>query len=347
MWMRLVSWVLLAASAGFCADWNPRLAADYLDSRQQAWIAWPNARNGGNGTCISCHTNVTYLLARPELRRALGESAPSAPETQLLDILRARVPARTPEEFAPHRKGASAQQALGTESVLAAVLLAWNDARAGALSPETEQALDRMWTLQRNGAWTWFNTGLDPWEEPESSFYGASLAALAVGSAPGYQTRPAILRNVDALKSYLSANEASQPMHNRLTMLWASIKLDGLMSQPQQKRLIDDILARQQSDGGWTLASLGPWKEHADAPGSTGSNAYATAMTAYILRRAGQSNPSLDRALAWLRGHQSSEGYWDAQSMNKHYEAGSMPSLFMRDAATAFASMALSLEAGR
>ena len=29
------------------------------------------------GTCFSCHTNMTYLLARPVLRAALGESAPT------------------------------------------------------------------------------------------------------------------------------------------------------------------------------------------------------------------------------------------------------------------------------
>ena len=340
--MRLGPLFFLAFSAA-AADWNARLAADYLDTRQKSWIEWPTASKAGNGPCISCHTNVTYLLARPELSRALGETSPAQPETQLLDILRARVPARTPEEFAPNRKGAGALQGLGTESVLSALLLASDDARRGRLSAETEKAFDRLWALQGGGAWTWFNASLDPWEEPESAFYGASLAALAVGTAPGYESRAGIRGNIDALKSYLAAHQESQPMHNRLAMLWASTRLAGLMTPAARQDLVNKMLKQQQPDGGWTLESLGPWKEHPDAPASAGSNAYATGMVAFVLQRAGVPalNPAMRSALNWLRAHQNPVGYWDASSMNKHYEPGSMPSLFMRDAATAFASMAL------
>jgi hypothetical protein len=40
--------------------------------------------------------------------------------------------------------------------------------------------------------------------------------------------------------------------------------------------------------------------------------------------------------------HQDREsGYWAADSMNKQYEADSMPSRFMQDAATAFAALGL------
>jgi squalene-hopene/tetraprenyl-beta-curcumene cyclase len=341
MWMRAGAVILLISATGFCADWNVRQAADYLDARQKAWLEWPATSKGGNGTCISCHTNVTYLLARPALSRALGEDLPSTYETQLLNTLRNRGSKQTPETFAPNRTGAAAVQALGTESVLAALLLTNNDVNRGGFSPYTEQAFDRMWALERNGTWTWFMTSLDPWEEPESQFYGSALAALAVGTEPGYQEREDIRKHVDALKSYLTSHAASQPMHNRLTMLWASTKLNGLMSAEEQNQVIGEILGRQQSDGGWTMASLGPWKEHPDAPAAKGSDAYATAMVTLVLQRAGTSNDATHRALDWLRAHQSPEGYWDAVSMNKHYEPGSMQSMFMRDAATAFASMAL------
>jgi hypothetical protein len=53
------------------------------------------------------------------------------------------------------------------------------------------------------------------------------------------------------------------------------------------------------------------------------------------------------RALAWLRSHQDTKtGAWPAQSMNKRRPAESMEALFMQDAATAFASLAL-IEGGR
>ena len=341
MWMRLGGLLLLASAASSAADWNARGAADYLDARQKAWLEWPAATNGGSGTCISCHTNLTYMLARPSLRRALGETAPSMWESPLRNAMLDRLQKSTPETFAPNRKGLNAQQALGTESVLAALLLADRDSRLDSLSPYTEAAFDRMWALDRGGTWTWFSTNLDPWEEPESAFYGSALAALAVGSAPGYQSRPEIQDKVKELKSYLASHAASQPLHNRLAMLWASTRLEGLMTPAEQKGLIDEVLSRQQPDGGWTMESLGQWKTHPDAPSQAGSNAYATAMTAFVLERAGTSNAAIHHALDWLRAHQNPEGYWDAPSMNKHYEPGSMPSLFMRDAATAFASMAL------
>jgi hypothetical protein len=115
-------------------DWSPRQAADYLDSRQKDWFAWPRA-NGGAKPCISCHTGLSYLMARPALRRALGELEPTQYETGLLQSLRSRVENKTPD-------GPS----LGVESVMAALFL------------RTPAAFDRMWAMQIRegksaGAW--------------------------------------------------------------------------------------------------------------------------------------------------------------------------------------------------
>jgi len=95
---------------------------------------------------------------------------------------------------------------------------------------------------------------------------------------------------------------------------------------------VDEALGKQQADGGWTLESLGPWKEHPDAAISSGSSNYATAVVAVALEQAGLKR--------WLLAHQDPAGYWEAISVNKRYAAGSMPDLFMRDAATAFAAPA-------
>ncbi len=103
-------------------------------------------------------------------------------------------------------------------------------------------------------------------------------------------------------------------------------------------------LSQRSEDGGWTIESLGPWPAHPRAPRSPGSNAYATGLVAFILQRAGvpASNPALDRALGWLRSHQDPKaGFWEAPSMNKQYAPGSRPLHFMRDAATAFVTLAL------
>src|SRR5579871_193068 len=57
----------------WCGDWNPKLAEQYLDSRQKAWVAWPTAMASGVA-CVSCHTGLPYLVARPALRHALNET---------------------------------------------------------------------------------------------------------------------------------------------------------------------------------------------------------------------------------------------------------------------------------
>ena len=79
--------ILLAAASSVRAEWNPALAARYLDARQQAWFDWKTAQSS-DGPCVSCHTGMTYLLARPVLRRALHEAGPTTFETGLLNRLR-------------------------------------------------------------------------------------------------------------------------------------------------------------------------------------------------------------------------------------------------------------------
>jgi hypothetical protein len=39
---RIVIGLFLASMPAFC-DWNPQLAANYLDGRQKEWFAWPRA----------------------------------------------------------------------------------------------------------------------------------------------------------------------------------------------------------------------------------------------------------------------------------------------------------------
>jgi squalene-hopene/tetraprenyl-beta-curcumene cyclase len=322
---------VLAALPCASADWNPKLAAKYLDARQEEWFAWPTA-NSGAKPCISCHTGLTYLLARPVLRRALGENTPTSYETGLRNSLRSRVTKLEPP----------AAPSLGVESVMAALLLEQDG------SPAASQALDRLWVLQSRegkakGAWNWFSLDLDPWEMPESNFYGAALAALALGGAPAeYRSRPEVKERIADLTAFLTAGQESQTLHNRVMLMWAATKMPDLLPAAARRSIVDELWKQQQSDGGWTLASLGPFKVHEKAVRQEGTNAYATALVAFVLQRSDIANPKLGKALTWLKAHQDPEdGSWAAQSMNKQYPAGSMESKFMRDAATAYASMAL------
>jgi squalene-hopene/tetraprenyl-beta-curcumene cyclase len=340
--------LFVISGAAWCAHWNPRQAADYLDAREKAWAAWPVAKAAG-GTCVSCHTQLTYALARPTLRKLLGETGPTPYETAVL----AGVTERT--DGNAHMFGAArftkeplASQAEGVQSVLAALLLARSDT-SSQMSPTTAHAFDRMWAAQlrsgaAKGSWAWFDLNDDPYETQPSAYYGATLAALAAAAAPAsYREKLEVQAHLDDLTAYLRNSQNGQPLHNRLMLLWVSAALPAVWPAASCAPIVKEVLGQQQPDGGWTMDSLGPWKDHPDAAISSGSTNYATAVVALALEQSGMkpSAPPLAKALRWLRHHQASAGYWEAISMNKHYDAGSMQDLFMRDAATAFASMAL------
>src|SRR5882762_5396369 len=123
MLSRLIAAAVVAVLPAYCGDWSPRLAAEYLDSRQKEWFAWPAAKSSG-GPCVSCHTGVTYLLVRPGLRRALGESEPTTYEQGLVDGLRTRVAKKTVSELSPTSKdNLHASQRFGVESILSSLFL--------------------------------------------------------------------------------------------------------------------------------------------------------------------------------------------------------------------------------
>jgi squalene-hopene/tetraprenyl-beta-curcumene cyclase len=333
----LTAAVLLAAASSVRAEWDPALAARYLDARQQAWFDWKTAQSS-DGPCVSCHTGMTYLLARPVLRRALHEAGPTTFETGLLNRLRTKM--AKPQEGA-----------LGTvEAVMSAMFFSRDDAR-DTMSSHAKQAFDRLWESQdaggaNKGSWQWYEANLDPWENHESGYYGASLVALALGQTLGQKPEgsPSMNPQVVSLMSFLVNPPAPPRLHDRLAALWASTTALPLLNAQARSAVIAETFARQQPDGGWTTESLGPWMAHPDAPPSPGSHAYATAYTAFVLQRAGvsPSNSNLVKTIAWLRAHQDpATGAWPAVSMNKKYPDGSMMSLFMQDAATAFASIVL------
>lgn len=328
--------LLLLPAAAWCADWDAASAARYLDARAAAWAVWPRAAKEG-GPCVSCHTTLGYLMARPLLRRKLDEAAPTEFEKGLVAGVRVRAVKAPDPAVKDH-----------TQAVVSALVLAMDDRRRGAgMSPEAEAAFKAMWATQReDGAWGWTNANLEPWEVPESVYFGAALAAVATGIAPdGYQARPDIQPNLVRLKSYIRENRKGQPLANRLVLLWAAGRLNGILTAAERREIPDALWSAQNQDGGWKLAALGPWRDRTDPPPvPEGSSAYATAWASAMLRLAGikPKDAHVARALTWLRRHQNAEGFWDAASMNHRYDPGSMPELFMRDATTEYAVLALS-----
>ena len=346
--------------------WNPKAAAAYLDQREVTWMEWQGAARDHGTFCVSCHTAVPYALSRPVLRKALSEEGLSVNERKLLDNVTKRV--QLWKEIAPfyggtEYDGSKPSESRGTEAVLNALILASYDSQSGHLSDITQAALRNMWALQQmsgpgKGAWPWLQFNMEPFEAKDSQYYGAALAAIAVGIAPdNYRSTPEIQEKIGFLREYLSREYAVQSMMNRVVLLWASTKLPGLLDPARQDVIIKKVLNEQQADGGWSLSSLAwpnDWslhtfvRTHWRSDGTrqdARSDGYATGLITYVLQQAGipKEDPRLTRGLWWLaRNQNKSEGFWPSFSLTKHRSPDSNIGRFMDDAATGYAVLALS-----
>jgi hypothetical protein len=316
---------VVASIPGWSADWNARLAADYLDHRQKLWFEWAPAKAPG-GPCISCHTGLTYLLARPMLRRALGEKTPTTYEDGLLNGLRARMADGT-SMFPGFRQDPLKTQGRNFESALALLLLTGDERPPKERLTTFDSAADG-----NQGLWG-FRFGSAPWESDSSSYFTAALVALANRDRPG--SGPA------GVPIFMKNDLSNQPLHQKLMALWA--RVPGL-EPGARAELEEDVWKRQKSDGSWSDEALGPWPQSTGKPAGKGSSAYATAFVAFVLQQAGIgcADDRLTRAKSWLRSQQdATSGAWRSLSMNKTYAPESLPLGFMDDAATGFAVMAL------
>jgi squalene-hopene/tetraprenyl-beta-curcumene cyclase len=330
-----------------------RAAATYLDNRLDWWVHWPNAARDHDTSCVSCHTALPYALARPALHRVLDEPQPAVPERAMLANVTKRVKLwKEVEPFYPDQTRGlpKSSESRGTESVLNAVILATRDASAGVLSDDARQAFSNMWALQfqageLKGAWAWLNFHYEPWESNGSAYFGAALAAIAIGTAPGnYAANPEIQDQMKLLRDYLEQRADTEYLFNRAMVLWASAKLPGLLSPMQRQAIIEAALAKQREDGGWRMPDLGPWKRSDSTPLDTSSDGYATGLITLALESVGlqRSDAHVARALLWLSQHQDSRtGMWSASSLNKQRDPATDIGKFMSDAATAYAVLAL------
>lgn len=346
-------------------SWDPKGAAAYLDYRAAWWTEWTGSARDHGTFCISCHTALPYALSRPALRAALAEQGPSINERKLIDNVTKRV--RLWKDVGPYYSDQGydhkTAESRGTEAVLNALILASYDAEQGQLSDDTRVAFGNMWALQQTagenrGSWPWLQFDQEPWEANDSAYYGAALAAMAVGTAPGdYGSTPEIQDNLKRLREYLNRESAAQSTINRVFLLWASTKFPGLLAPKQQKAIIREILTKQQSDGGWRLASIAwrwrgwslrsfenMWIREDGTPMDGKSDGVATGLMILALQEAGvpRDNAQLKHGLSWLISNQNAaEGFWPASSVNKRRHASSDTGRFMSDAATAFAVLAL------
>jgi squalene-hopene/tetraprenyl-beta-curcumene cyclase len=293
------------------------------------WLHWQNAARDHETSCVSCHTALRYALARPALHGALEEKAPSTPERMMLANVIKRVQLwKEVEPFYPDQTRGlpKTSESRGTESVLNALVLATRDSYNGTLSEEARTAFNNMWALQfkagdLKGAWVWLNFHYEPWESPDSPYFGATLAAVAIGRAPEkYSSTPEIQESLKLLREYLQQHADSERLFNRVMALCVSTKLSGVLTPSQTKAIIDDVIRKQRDDGGWAMSDLGTWKRVDSTELDTASDGYATGLITLALKSAGLagSESHVVKAVGWLSRHQDPKtGMWSASSLNK------------------------------
>ncbi|HEV3122079.1 MAG TPA: hypothetical protein VGY53_09260, partial [Isosphaeraceae bacterium] len=112
-----------------------RQAIAYLDGRQEAWFEFTSAKRGQEAdrtTCISCHTGISYAIARPALGRFNAEAGPPAALERMLAAVRLRVEHWADLDSPRFRLMYDSDdkkkvEARGTEAVINALILARDD----------------------------------------------------------------------------------------------------------------------------------------------------------------------------------------------------------------------------
>ncbi|MDA1178460.1 MAG: hypothetical protein O2931_06660, partial [Planctomycetota bacterium] len=258
-------------------------SAEYLDGLTLRWTHQVG--------CVTCHTTLPYLAARPSIQGGDGSAL-----VELREFMEYR---------ATHWDSEKPQW--DAEVLITATSLAIHDAMdTGKLAPSTRAALDRMWSLQReDGSWDWLKANSPPFEHDD--YYGAVLVAVGIGSAPdGYAADQRIADQVARLRRYLG--ETLPPsLHHACWLMWAEAKLGGVLKKELQDQKINELVALQKPDGGWSLPSLGGWQAHDGlAIEESPSDGYATGLAVFALRQAGRApnDTSVRKWVEWLKANQ-------------------------------------------
>ncbi|MGL4554004.1 MAG: squalene--hopene cyclase [Gemmataceae bacterium] len=323
----------LLAAALLAADYSPGpnkadepLAKTFSLEQAGKFLDHVGAKWTAERKCQTCHTNVAALWARPALKAASEE------EKGVRRFFEERA-----ANWDRGRKGDAPRW--DTEVVVTGVTLAVHDAKTtGKLHPMTEAALNRMWKVQKPaGAWDWLKCNWPPQEHDDE--FGAVFAAVGLGMAPGgYAKSDAAKAGVEKLRAYLK--ETPMPsLHHEAWRLWASARLDGLMTADERHKTVQALRALQKPDGGWSLPSLGDWEGYDKRENDTraGSDGYGTGLVVLVLREAGvaKDDPAVANGVKWLKANQRESGRWWTRSLNTdraHY---------ITNAGTAYAVMAL------
>lgn len=292
-------------------EFSLEAAVDYLE---KGAFAWARTRK-----CVACHTTGIYLQMRPALTPVLGEPPEEMREFFVQELKES------------HEAGI---EKLKTDihptqvAYIALGLAEWDAHVTGLLSDDTRRALSLMLNLQSEDG-SWGNS--DCWPPFESSSYhGATIAALALATAPGYldTMNEEQTAGVAKLKKYLQTHE---PPHDyaRTLLLWTASRMADVMTDEEMQRTIDMLWRRQRDDGGWSIRTFSTpenWGqgnrarklraelEFKDPP----SDGHQTGLVVLVIRDVGipADDERIQRAVKWLKSNQRQSGRWWTRSLN-------------------------------
>ncbi|MBS0263252.1 MAG: hypothetical protein JSS02_15015 [Planctomycetes bacterium] len=310
-----------------------RKALDYLEQGALAW--------NGSRQCVTCHTNGTYMVIRPALTTQAGPPNEEMRRHFVTSL----------EQFGEKKPEDQQMSVAPAQAIyMAAGLAEWDANVTKKLSPETEKALALMLKLQlESGTWG----SLDCWPPYESSaFHLATVAAMAVGTAPGWLanlTDEGLKAKVERLKNYLRTETPRQD-YDRTLLLWAAARVPGLLEAGPRQVLVEMVLKKQREDGGWSIRSFGEpeqWgrgnradklraePELANPP----SDGHQTGLALIVLRESGipANDPRIQAGVKWLLANQRASGRWWTRSLNTEKWH------FITYSGTAFPLLALSM----
>jgi squalene-hopene/tetraprenyl-beta-curcumene cyclase len=294
---------------------NAQLAVNYME---QGALAWTN-----DWKCVACHTNGSYMVVRPLLTPQLGQ-----PQKELRDFFVATLRDEQATDPADLRPELDSTQ----EVYVAAGLAIWDANVTHHLSPETAEALDLMFKLQRtDGTWTISDDNNPPLES--KGYQLATVAARAVGNAPGWRAQQhgkPIEAKIQLLEKLLRSEGNTQGDYDRADLLWASTELPGLLSATRQQELIQMILDHQRIDGGWSIRTFAKPEEWGKGNRAEklraeleildpSSDGHMTGLAIIALRNAGvpATDPRIQRGVSWLLTNQRASGRWYTRSLNR------------------------------
>ena len=314
---------------------SPQLAMTYLE---QGAIAWTVEQH-----CVACHTNGSYMVVRPMLTAQFG-----VPQKELRDyFVTALREQLTPDPDDPRWQPEPTQVVY-----IAAGLAIWDANVTHRLSPETAEALNLMFKLQRDtGDWYIDDDNNPPLES--KTYQLATVAARAVANAPGWRLQqrgtPTEAR-IRRLEEFLRAERDVQGDYDRTDLLWTASEYPGLLDAKRMRELSAMVLSHQQPDGGWSIRTFARPEEWGkgnraqklrEEPefGNPPSDGHMTGLAIIALRKAGTpaTDPRIQRGVEWLKANQRASGRWYTRSLNRDAWQ------FITYSGTAYPLLALSL----